>query len=386
MYLFLKTIYKCLFLFLRFILAIIDIVLFPVFYLLRFKKKKIAYFSLIIYDYIKARPQIICDQLCKKGYKVVYYSVKDANINYSTFKNKIESNIIAKDYVYNDNHKALNRIWLLFKSFFINYDKVIITNPTQVMYIDLLLIKLKGTKIIYDCMDLYKYWIEEKDYKYFDKYEKILCNYSNVIITSSNALKNDLVKKYSMINNKIKVVKNGYSFDNISYKKVNVKHPNVMYIGSIDDYFDFDTVIDYAKRNKRITIYLIGPITSKARKHTEKLPSNIIVHKPIIHSNIPTFIKKADVLIMPFIVNDMIKCVDPIKLYEYIFFEKPVVCSYWDELKPFGDFVYFYDGDNFEKVLNTALKCYNINHKKLDNFLKKSTWQKRVEDYIKIIK
>ena len=46
---------------------------------------------------------------------------------------------------------------------------------------------------------------------------------------------------------------------------------------------------------------------------------------------------------MPFILNELIESVDPVKLYEYINFEKNIICIKYDEILRFKDFVYFYN-------------------------------------------
>ena len=47
----------------------------------------------------------------------------------------------------------------------------------------------------------------------------------------------------------------------------------------------------------------------------------VIFHGPIEHSRLIENKELYDVLIMPFIRNELIESVDPVKLYEYIAFE-----------------------------------------------------------------
>ena len=386
MYLFLKTIYKCLFLFLRFILAIIDVVLFPVFYIFRIGKKRIRYFSVIGFNYLYARPQAFCKYLSKNGYNITYSFVKDKNItNYNDNSNNETGKIIVKDFIYNDNNKIFNRILLLFKSLFINYDIVIITHPTQTIYLDLLLIKLKGTKIIYDCMDYYEYWINKKDIKYFHIFERKLLRYASKITTSSNHLK-EYLKNYYGLSKEIKVVKNGYEEFNDIRKEVELKHPNIMYIGSVDDYFDFSTIKNYFTHHKNYYFYVIGPITKNAQKNIKNLPKNILLLNAIEHSDIPIYANSADILVMPRIINNVTKCINPIKLYEYLSFGKPVISSYWDELNEFKDFVNFYHDDkSFDQALRKSINEHKIDENKLKQFLKKALWKNRVKEFIQYI-
>lgn len=59
----------------------------------------------------------------------------------------------------------------------------------------------------------------------------------------------------------------------------------------------------------------------------------------------PTFGRESrnmDCLIMPFILNDIISDVDPVKLYEYISMGKNIISVKYREVKRFEKFVYFY--------------------------------------------
>ena len=86
------------------------------------------------------------------------------------------------------------------------------------------------------------------------------------------------------------------------------------------------------------------------------------------------------------ILNDVIEYVDPVKIYEYLYMKKPIVSSYWNELSQFNGLVYFYKKENdFEKVMDKALKSefkMNDDYKKL---MKKSTWNNRLKEYLKVL-
>ena len=387
MYRLLKNIYMLFFLLIKIVLLIITIILLPLYYLVRINRKKLRYFSMIDFNYIKNRPQIISKYLSKNGYDVTYSLVKNINDKTNSAITKINpGKIKIKNYYFDDKHKVSNKLILLFKSFLLNYNVIIFSEPTQLKYVDLLLIKVKGTKIIYDCMDYYKYWHNKKYHNFYIKYESTIVNKANCIITSSDSLKEYIISDYNVNPSKIHVVRNGYSFDSIKYKKINLKHPNAIYIGTIDDYFDFKVVKDYAIKYPNFYFYLIGPVIPNVKNILKKLPKNVIIYGVINHNEIPSIIKSSDTMIIPFIVNELIKYVDPIKLYEYLYFKKPIVSSYWKELDQFNNYVNYYkDSNSFEQLLNKSLKIKNINNKSLNNFLKNSTWDKRGREYLNII-
>jgi len=84
---------------------------------------------------------------------------------------------------------------------------------------------------------------------------------------------------------------------------------------------------------------------------------------------------------MPFVVNDLIKSVDPIKLYEYLAFSVPVISIYYPEIKQFKEYVNFYSNKKEAiKLVKNIIAKKTINNnvlKKRYKFLKKNTWKYR---------
>ena len=175
MYIILKSLYLFIYNLIRLVLILFNIVLYPILILFRLHKKNICYFSLVRYEWINQRPQEISIHLSKNDYHVTYSFVYQNN-NECTDK-MVSSYLRIKDYPYNDNNKIFNRIYLLFKTFIMNYNYVIISNPNQLKYIDIYLLKTRGIKVIYDCMDLYEYWVDNKQLKYYYHYEKLVYNF-----------------------------------------------------------------------------------------------------------------------------------------------------------------------------------------------------------------
>ncbi len=55
---------------------------------------------------------------------------------------------------------------------------------------------------------------------------------------------------------------------------------------------------------------------------------------------------------MPFKLNDIVEAVDPVKLYEYINFNKDILTISYKEIERFSKFTYSYDGyDEFKSQL-----------------------------------
>lgn len=353
---------------------------------------KILYFSTVNWKWIKQRPHFICEYLSKKEIDVVYFSITPF-LKQKIFHKKLNKYLYIKDKFvlpYSSKFSIVKKINILYVSHMLNekYDIVILTNPEQYDYLP---DNLKFTsKIIYECMDNMPYFYEGYKRVLIEEKEKQLCRNVCKIITSSNYLKNKFIKEYMISQEKIEVIKNALdeSIKNECEKSVELKSPNLVYIGTISEWIDVDVLVKYAQRNTNYTIYLIGPVDMKIKKKINKRNTNIIFLGSIEHKNVKRYIKSGDVMLIPFKINELTRGVDPVKLYEYLALNKPVVTTYWDELQAYknNELVYFYN--TYEEFILTIEKIKNENI--IDNgintdFIKQNSWENRVKYYIKVL-
>ena len=107
------------------------------------------------------------------------------------------------------------------------------------------------------------------------------------------------------------------------------------------------------------------------------------------HSKLYMFIQDYDCLIIPFIVNEIIKAVDPVKLYEYIAFGKCIISVYYEELEFFKEFVYFYTThEEYHNLIEDLMQKgfppkYNIRQQK--KFLIENSWEERYKQILEAI-
>ena len=363
------------------------------------KKKKVCYFSLVTWKWIKQRPHFVALKLCDK-FKVEYRYL-DIKDKYKDEVNKKATNSFVNNKVDNDNLKIkpyyiypgdrkfrLKRALNYFKLIAFNYDIFVFTQPNQIDTIFIKILKLNKTKIYYECMDNYIGW--EQSTAYFEFKEKTLINNSEKVFVSAQKLLDDISTKYGVSKDKFILVRNGYDhhlFDN--YKKVETKlvKPAITYIGTIDEWFDIENIVKYAKKHSKYNFNIIGPVNPSVKKKINKIKlKNVIIHGPIEHDLVPAYIEASDVMIMPFIINNIIKYVDPVKVYEYLYFKKNIVSSYWPELDQFNGLVYYYHEDHeFEKVVNDALNNKFKENKKYKTIMEESKWDNRLKVYLETL-
>ncbi len=158
----------------------------------------------------------------------------------------------------------------------------------------------------------------------------------------------------------------------------------ILYLGTISYWFDFDTVIKLLSECDDILIDLYGPVEVALSKHPRLNYRGIIEHNEICSVG-----SEYDLLIMPFVVNDLIKAVSPVKIYEYLSLGKNILSvRYEGVVNEFKDFIFTYS--SYEEMKSIVMKLKNENKLKYDmktvkEFLLKNTWSVRAKEIVQYL-
>ena len=344
---------------------------------------KILYISHTSWNSIKQRPHFLAENLVTKKTEVhVSYKWSPKKYNYS--KNKTFLKLFPC--LFSPFSLLKFKIFFLFDTLFwkyffcildniYNYKFVIVTHPLLYRYTT----KMKS-KIIFDCCDDNELFYKKGKLKDLIKTENLaLLSNSNLNIFSSE----NLLNLYKKNGKKNLLVRNAHSLNLINKKnlkenpkKKNYEMFNIFYFGTVSSWFDTSLIKTVLKKIDSVKFTIIGPIDSIKIKN-----DRVEYIKPMKHDKLLNFSTKADAFIMPFIVNDLIKSVDPVKLYEYLTFKVPVISVYYPEIKFFTEFVNFYLNKKEVIILiKNIIKKKTINKsilKKRHKFLIKNTWKYR---------
>jgi hypothetical protein len=172
---------------------------------------------------------------------------------------------------------------------------------------------------------------------------------SDRIVISAKSLKSIIDKKYEEklihLPNGINTTHmDGYSIEMPNEYRVDNNPIKIIYIGAIESWFDWGIIKHLLDNLADVSIYIIGPLGKNISKIENK---NLHLLGSVPHDQIGRYIKNASIGIIPFIRNDLIDYVDPIKYYEYSYFGVPTVCTYWEEVSTFEDMI-FLAKDKFE--------------------------------------
>lgn len=369
--------------------------------------KKILYIMNESWYWIKQRPHFIAEYLSKDYEVDVYCEKRYTKLVNNPVPDGMNVNEIFKfPFAHNPFFKKINSILqkdFLFRTKFNNtsgkYDLVWLSSNKHYQYLKQYI--PKDFPIVYDCMDDILEFKGSKETKkvwqnHFDT-EKELYLRSNVVFCSSNALKESLAERYGkkdkvfVINNAIHINTSSETTDGINNipedlsDLFNTPLKKICYIGSISEWFDFDTLISALKQNPGVMAVLIGPsdvtIPDADRLH---------YHPAVNHEIVIDIMKKADALIMPFQKTQLVMGVNPVKLYEYIYSEIPSISVAYPETEIFEDYVYLYRNQeefiNYIKLVQGDKLLFKQRKGQGVEYALQNTWEQRTKQISAYIK
>ena len=170
----------------------------------------------------------------------------------------------------------------------------------------------------------------------------------------------------------------------------NIKGPIIGYVGGVHKHVDVALIKALAERNSKWSIVLVGPMQIKSdvfRGHR-----NIFTLGMKKHKELPFYISRFDVCIIPYVLNEYTKTVYPTKLNEYLIMGKPVVSTAIPEVNKFQmehpEIVEI--AENTESFIEKTEKCLNNPgddglRKKRAEVARESSWPVRIEKMANLI-
>ena len=160
---------------------------------------------------------------------------------------------------------------------------------------------------------------------------------------------------------------------------------SLLYIGTISQWFDFKLICEALDKKEDVQLVLIGP------KDCD-IPSHKQIHYigSVERQYIYSLMEQASALVMPFIVNELIRSVNPVKMYEYIYMEKPIIAPHYGEMEKFLPYINLYhDNDEFmslvDQLSKSELQISSEKGNEMKGFAEKNTWESRYEEVKKIL-
>ncbi len=156
--------------------------------------------------------------------------------------------------------------------------------------------------------------------------------------------------------------------------------PIIGYYGALAEWFDYDLWAQVARALPAYEFVLVGPeYNVKIAETAAHGVENIHWLGPKPYADLPAYLRCFTVATIPFVVNDAINAVSPIKLFEYMAGGKPIVTSDLVECRRYPVVLTAATPDAWVARLReaVALSDDSAYREQLDTTARENTWQAR---------
>lgn len=269
----------------------------------------------------------------------------------------------------------------------------VITLPSKQFITQLYKLREFEFNIVYDIMDEWEEFQKLGQAIWYQREleEELILNSDAVFAVSK-----PLIEKFNHLRNDIYLNGNGYSekmlgkqnkLIAVSQAKTN-KIIKIGYFGHLtESWFDWQLVFELAKLNKNVIFEIIGYGCSDHTIQEIKNHPNICYLGQKKHEELVDFAKFWKVGLIPFKNSVLSEAVDPIKIYEYLYFGIPVISSGIPHLKSYPNTWTISspaEGDQkIKEILSRKITFANGNE--IADFLTKTQWDQRFMDLFSTI-
>ncbi len=161
-------------------------------------------------------------------------------------------------------------------------------------------------------------------------------------------------------------------------------------VGLLDiqpDKYNFDLLEIIIKKFLNYEVVVVGRMTINQIKHFSKFP-NFKFNGIKKNNDLRKEIAEMTVCLIPFLSNTITESVNPLKLYEYLAFGKPVVATNNFDFGDSKDLIYLAENNqDFIQKIETALKENNVEkkHHRM-NWARHNTWDQRIIQILNLLR
>jgi GT2 family glycosyltransferase/tetratricopeptide (TPR) repeat protein len=179
-----------------------------------------------------------------------------------------------------------------------------------------------GATIVYDCLDLATGFSTAA--KTTATYEAAMLATADLVVAASHPLIEHIAATRSSI-----LVRNAADVEffaqGFTDRPVG-ERPVIGYFGAIAEWFNIEWIERCAAARPDWDFRLVGRTDGCNVSHAARLPNvSFLGEQP--YRELPRFLREIDVAVIPFKMIELIRCTNPVKLYEYMAAGKPVVAA-----------------------------------------------------------
>jgi glycosyltransferase involved in cell wall biosynthesis len=237
-----------------------------------------------------------------------------------------------------------------------------------------------GWKVVFDCLDDYRGFSKNRGRVLLEAQSELIREADLVFVTSEV-----LQQTVGPARRDIRLLPNACDYGLFSTARMARRQrdstgpPTVGYIGALEDWFDIGLLRELAARRPDWIFEIVGAVDTGGFGRLGRM-SNVRFHGERPHSEMPSFLARFDVLIIPFRLTPLTHATDPVKLYEALAAGCPIVGTPLRQLKA-------YERRGLLRLAGTAtdfetriLECLGEAEESVERgraFARQNTWSRR---------
>jgi len=253
----------------------------------------------------------------------------------------------------------------------------IVTMPAKILMPSIYSLRAMGVSIIYDIMDEWECFNTVGQAPWYQKdIEESIVLLSDYVCCVAPSLRD----KFLNLREDISLIGNGYSVDVLGDTRNIAKRDSkkVGYFGHLTDaWFDWNVIFKLASNYPEYQFEIIGYgepdwVLEKVKKF-----DNIFLIGKVMPQDLNKYVRGWALGLIPFKSGKLAEAVDPIKIYEYLYFGLPTLATGIEHIKQYP-MTYFSDEDNIEAIFKEVISVES-SQMELEQFLAETTWSARFE-------
>lgn len=193
----------------------------------------------------------------------------------------------------------------------------------------------KPAYLIYDCMDNWAAFPGAAEG--MAGREAQLCDAADRIWVTSRGLAARMHGKFA---SKLEYLPNAADvghFQSVPAMKVRKSRPALGFVGWMGEWLDDELIAAVSRLLRGWDILMVGPDRLTRKQKAGLRQPNIHCLGAKAYEDLPAFLANVDVAMIPLRLNDLVRCVNPVKLYEYLAAGIPVISTPLPEVVPYSE-------------------------------------------------
>ncbi|MCB9913676.1 MAG: glycosyltransferase [Planctomycetes bacterium] len=189
-----------------------------------------------------------------------------------------------------------------------------------------------GARVVYDWMDDHQGFANSA--RELVAAERELVARADLVVVSSEALRRQAEGRARSL----RLLRNAAEFEPFHAARVRAEageRPVLGYYGALAEWFDVELVRALARRFPAAEVRLVGADTAGVAEALAD-EANVSFAGEVPYAALPRELARFDVCLIPFLVNELTRATNPVKVYEYLASGKPVVTTDLPEIRDAG--------------------------------------------------